>query len=186
MNSMTIGIAGAGLLGRLLAWQLSRAGHVVHVFDPASGPAPQFRSDLPHPLGEGGRLQAAGFTAAGMLSPVAELDNAEPAVATLGWRSLVLWREITSSLSQRPFFSEQGSLLLAHRQDMGAAQRVLDRLRHAMQSADWQPPWERHAAGADLQALDAAQLQALEPAVSGPARAWMLPGEGQILSLIHI
>ena len=27
--SLSIGIAGAGLLGRLLAWQLSRAGHRV-------------------------------------------------------------------------------------------------------------------------------------------------------------
>ena len=32
---MRIGIAGAGLLGRLLAFQLGRAGHEVAVFDPA-------------------------------------------------------------------------------------------------------------------------------------------------------
>ena len=55
---MKIGIAGAGLLGRLLAFQLSRRGHAVHVFDPA-----------PDASGRG----AAGWTAAGMLSPVAEL-----------------------------------------------------------------------------------------------------------------
>jgi glycine oxidase len=35
-----IGIAGAGLLGRLLAWTLARRGHAVSVFDPAPGPAP--------------------------------------------------------------------------------------------------------------------------------------------------
>ncbi|CAN7715560.1 NAD(P)-binding domain-containing protein [Variovorax sp. LjRoot290] len=29
----SIGIAGAGLLGQLLAWQLSRAGHQVSVFE---------------------------------------------------------------------------------------------------------------------------------------------------------
>ena len=40
-----IGIAGAGVLGRLLAWRLSRAGHSVTVFDPAAGPeAPEVGS----------------------------------------------------------------------------------------------------------------------------------------------
>jgi glycine oxidase len=35
---MKIGIAGAGLLGRLLALQLARAGNKVTVFDPANDP----------------------------------------------------------------------------------------------------------------------------------------------------
>lgn len=55
----TIAIAGAGVMGRLLAWQLARAGHCVQVVDPAAGPT------------EPG---AAGFTAAGMLSPQAVDD----------------------------------------------------------------------------------------------------------------
>ena len=74
---MHIGIAGAGLLGRLLTWQLMRAGHRVSVFDPATSPAPVPRSQAGDPYVP----TAAGFTAAGMLSPLAELDNAEPAVA---------------------------------------------------------------------------------------------------------
>ena len=41
---MHIGIAGAGLLGRLLALELSRAGHRVDVFDPAKGPGPKSES----------------------------------------------------------------------------------------------------------------------------------------------
>ena len=62
-SRLNIGIAGAGLLGRLLAWTLAHQGHQVSVFDPAAGPGPSFD-------GQG----AAGFTAAGMLSPLAELD----------------------------------------------------------------------------------------------------------------
>ena len=58
---MHIGIAGAGLLGRLLALELSRAGHRVDVFDPASGPGPKAESGS----------DAAAWTAAGMLSPLA-------------------------------------------------------------------------------------------------------------------
>ena len=55
---MHIGIAGAGLLGRLFAFELARAGHRVEVFDPAA---------------DAETRTAAGWTAAGMLSPVAEL-----------------------------------------------------------------------------------------------------------------
>jgi glycine oxidase len=157
MARLSIGIAGAGLLGRLLAWRLARSGHRVSVFDPASGPAPTFDGH-----------QAAGYTAAGMLSPLAELDNSSTGVAALGWRSIALWRQIVSQLKAPPSFSEHGSLLLAHRSDAGVAQRVLARLAQA-------PLGTPHA-----QALSPAQLSALEPALQGATRAWLLPGEGQI------
>ena len=92
MNSqLSIGIAGAGLLGRLLAWRLARAGHRVSVFDPARDAQPTFD----------GR-QAAGFTAAGMLSPLAELETSSAEVAALGWRSIGLWRGIVSRLQAKP------------------------------------------------------------------------------------
>lgn len=176
MSPLSIGIAGAGLLGRLLAWRLSGMGHRVSVFDPAAGPQPVFRGDRAGADAPAAPLQAAAFTAAGMLSPLAELDNAEPAVAALGWRSIALWRALAASLPAQPFFAERGSLLLAHRADLGAAQRVLARLTHATQSPIWQAS---HPAGA-VQALTPAQLGELEPAVQGPAHAWLLPGEGQI------
>ena len=89
-SPLHIGIAGAGLLGRLLAWQLSRAGHRVSVFDPSISEQPVPRSQAPDPYVP----TAAAFTAAGMLSPLSELDNAEPTVAALGWRSITLWRQI--------------------------------------------------------------------------------------------
>ncbi len=157
MAGLSIGIAGAGLLGRLLAWRLARAGHRVSVFDPAPGPMPGFD----------GR-QAAGFTAAGMLSPLAELDTGSAEVAALGWRSITLWREIVAALEARPHFAERGSLLLAHRSDAGAAQRVLARLALAAPGAP-QP-----------RALTPQRLAELEPALQGAAQAWLLPQEGQI------
>ncbi|MEZ5664820.1 MAG: FAD-dependent oxidoreductase [Burkholderiaceae bacterium] len=189
-----IGIAGAGLLGRLLAWRLSGQ-HDVAVFDPASGP--EARSD-----GQG----PAGFTAAGMLSPLAELDNSGPAIAALGWRSLSLWREISDALACMAPGSAQampaacgdcsgcdgvrgtvrdatpdgwplrtlGSLLVAHGSDLGAARRVLARLAQAPELAGVeQTP----------QHLDRAGLSALEPAIDPRLHAWLLPGEGQILPL---
>ena len=159
---MKIGIAGAGLLGRLLAFELARAGHQVDVYDPATDA-----------LGRG----AAGWTAAGMLSPVAELEGADEAVFAMGLRSLVRWpqliEEVRQALGQASHesaveFHQHGSLLVAHRGDEGAARRVVDLLKHKA-PIEFAP-----------QALAMPDLRALEPAIYGCAHAWMLPGEGQI------
>ncbi|NZA03356.1 FAD-dependent oxidoreductase [Ottowia beijingensis] len=170
-KALHMGIAGAGLLGRLLAWQLSRAGHRVSVFDPSSSAQPVARSQAPDPYVP----TAAAFTAAGMLSPLSELDNAEPAVAALGWRSIALWRQIAAQLGRPELVRAEGSLMLAHRADLGAAQRVLDRLKAATATPEWQAASPREG----VQPLDLAALRALEPSVQGPAHAWLLPGEGR-------
>ncbi|MDI1237157.1 MAG: glycine oxidase ThiO [Polaromonas sp.] len=154
---MHIGIAGAGLLGRLLAFELARTGHSVEVFDPAPGPqAPAAGS------------YAAGWTAAGMLSPTAELESADEQVFALGLRSMDLWPAIVAALDQPVELHRRGSLLLAHRGDEGAAHRVVDLLQH------------KAPAGHAPQRLDAPALRDLEPEVHGVAHAWLLPHEGQI------
>jgi glycine oxidase len=169
---LKIGIAGAGVLGRLLAWRLARLGHAVTVFDPAPGPLPPATGSLISPA----PAHAAGFTAAGMLSPLAELDNASPEVAVLGWRSLALWREVAETLQAEgvspPLFAQHGSLLLAHGSDRGVAQRVLARLDHARALAGEMPAPEP---------LDRAALAALEPSVAPGLHAWLLPGEAQLM-----
>jgi glycine oxidase len=147
-----IGIAGAGLLGRLMAWRAAQAGHEVTVFDPASGP------DAPI---------AAGFTAAGMLSPVAELECADANVAELGWRSLALWPQWLAQLDAPVHFARHGSLVVAHPGDRGSADRWHARI--AAQAT-------RHAP----RSLGAEQLRALEPAMTRGLLAWQLDGEGQI------
>ncbi|MFY9478452.1 MAG: FAD-dependent oxidoreductase [Aquabacterium sp.] len=165
MSGLHIGIAGAGLLGRLLAWTLAHQGHRVSVFDPATSPQPAFD-------GQG----AAGFTAAGMLSPLAELETAEPEVAARGWVSIERWAEITSALAAQGHdapFAQRGSLMVAHGADLGAARRVLARLEGA----------GLHACASSPQTLDTPQLRALEPSLhgsAGPLHAWLLPGEGHI------
>ncbi len=156
-DRMQIGIAGAGLLGRLLAWRLARLGHEVDVFDAAADAAPRF-----------GARQAAAFSAAGMLSPLAEFENAGHGVSALGVRSLAMWPSIASQLPREPFLSQHGSLLLAHGGDLGTALRMLSRLKSA--PAPLRPP----------ELLDHDQLSRLEPAVHGVAHAWLLPDEGQL------
>ncbi len=153
--SLTIGVAGGGLAGRLFAWALGRAGHSVSVYESGPGPAPRFD-------GQG----AAAFSAAGLLSPLAELDAAEPDVAARGFESLRLWPLIAQRLSEQITLKMDGSLLLAHRQDLGAAERVLARLQVSGFPA--------------AQVLNEAELQALEPALLRGLRGWRLPGEGFI------
>lgn len=155
MAGLRIGIAGAGLLGRLLAWQLARHPEVarVTVFDPAADA--QARG-------------AAGWAAAGLLSPLAELACADTGVARLGLRSLALWGPLVAALPQPVHLRRDGSLLLAHRPDLASAQRLLSVI------AAKAPP------GHAPQALDTSSLAALEPALHGVAHAWLLPGEGQI------
>lgn len=150
---LRIGIAGAGVLGRLLAWRLSRAGHRVTVFDLASGP-----------LGRG----AAGWTAAGMLSPSAELECADQRVFRDGVDSIRMWEDIIRDLPGAPDFDGRGSLLLAHRADAGAAHRLVDLIAH--KAPDGYGP----------QALTPPALVELEPDIHGPALAWFLPHEGAI------
>ena len=160
---MHIGIAGAGLLGRLLAFELARASHSVEVFDPAPGPQA--------PSAGAGAAYAAGWTAAGMLSPTAELESADENVFALGLRSLELWPNIVAGLGTPVELHRRGSLLVAHRGDEGAARRVVDLLQH------------KAPAGHAPQALDAAALRELEPSIHGAAHAWLLPHEGHIHSV---
>ncbi|ETD72315.1 thiamine biosynthesis protein thio [Pelistega indica] len=150
---MNIGIAGAGLAGRLCALLLSQQGHQVQVFDKASHPT--------DPV-------AAGFTAAGMLSHVAELESGDEHIYNLGVRSLELWKHIVPQLDAPVSLHYKGSLMVAHRGDEGAAQRLISLLERKA-PVDQKPI-----------KLTTEQLKAEEPSISGPAHAWALQNEGHI------
>ncbi len=65
---MTAGIAGAGLMGRLLAYTLVRRGWQVTLYD------------RDNRLGR----ESCAFTGAGMLAPHCELETCEPLITHLG------------------------------------------------------------------------------------------------------
>lgn len=160
---MRIGIAGAGVLGRLAAFHCARAGHQVTVFEP-SPPSPSANS-----------LRAAGWTAAGMLSPIAEMECGGPLVRDLGRRSLTLWQDIDAALRQmlpRPCdaaspigLALNDSLMVCHASDAGSAQRILRLLDHDPEVL------------IELQARDIAPLA---PMLKGTLHAWRLKGEGHL------
>ncbi len=104
MNN-SIGIVGAGIAGRLLAWQLLRRGYAVTLFE---------RDVIDK--GEADGLAAA-YTAAGMLAPLSEADSAELPIVEMGLRSLALWPQLVNELNMDVDYHQTGSLIVAHPND---------------------------------------------------------------------
>ena len=106
-NEMRIAIVGAGIMGRMMAWQLLQRQEAISltIFDK-------------DPIESGG---AAAYTAAGMLAPYSELESAELAVFHMGLASLTRWPDVIDSLNlhlAKPLtLFTKGTLVVAHRQD---------------------------------------------------------------------
>ena len=131
MTSLHIGIAGAGLAGRLLAWRLGSSGCRVSLFDAK-------RRDA---------LDTASQTAAAMLSTLAELAVSDDAVFELGQRSLALWPRWLAQMATPVYFRQDGTVVVAHTQD-GASLEHFSRLLHqAFALALWKPRAACDAAG---------------------------------------
>ena len=155
MKQLHIGIAGAGLAGRLLAWRLASAGRRVSLFDSKR------RDDL----------SSASQTAAAMLSPLAELAVSDEAVFELGQRSMQLWPQWLAELSAPVYFRQDGTVIVAHAQD-GASLDHFSRLLHHKLPAACKP---------QVQTLDAAALAKVEPLLAGRFDGGLfLAGEGQL------
>ncbi len=154
--SMNIGIAGAGVMGRVLAWQLQRAGCAVSIFD---------KDDIDYG-------DAAAYTAAGMLTPYCEVESAELMVYDLGKRSLTLWDELAAQLNGDLSYFKQGSLVVAHGADQADYDQFNQQVLHKLTPGPDQ-----------YQALNQQQLQNIEPELSGqfsnaiylPEEAWLSP-----------
>jgi glycine oxidase len=151
---MEFSIVGGGLLGRLVAWQLAKAGANVHLYDKGS----QHGED------------AAAFVAAAMLAPLAEALESTPLVTKLAWQSLALWQEWLPQLPKPVFQQYDGSLLVWHTQDKALSVDFQNQLLrcHGQNNAQWEK-------------LDATPLAALEPQLSGRfSQGLFLKTEGQL------
>jgi glycine oxidase len=151
--TLKIGIVGAGLLGRLTAFRLARKGMRVTIFDRDS------RSGK----------ESCSWAGAGMLTPFAELEHAEPQIARDGLRSLELWPGILRELDHPVYFQREGSLVVAHRQDRADLMRFVDKVQGKLEDET------------AMVQVDQSQLADLEPELGDRfARAVYFPTEGQL------
>lgn len=153
---MNIVILGAGLMGRLLACQLARAGHTLELFD-AGGPE---------------ALTSAARAAAAMLAPLAESAITEDSVVQMGIHGLKRWPELIAQLDEPVYFQQEGTLVLWHRQDAPEAERFTRQMDATSERLPTLPAARR---------LDAAAIAELEPSLEARfAQGLHLPGEGQL------
>ena len=151
---MHVGIAGAGLVGRIVAIYLLEAGHRVTLFDKGSK--------------EG--TDAAGFTAAGMLAPYAELETAESEIFELGQRSMALWPKLLQTVGLFDGLRQNGTVVTAHPQDWGELERFIGILRRKAPEAD--------GAIRPLQSREA--MQALEAELAAHRGGFFIEPEGVV------
>ena len=151
-------IVGAGLMGRLLAWRLSKSGVKVSVYD-----ASQQDASL-----------SAAWTAAAMIAPISEKPLCHPDVFQFGLRSLQLWPQLLAELQrdtgQSVRYLRRGTLVVAHPSD--AAELTLFKNK----VCDAELPGESYAV-----ALDQEGIAKKEPQLSTSFdRGFWLPDEAQV------
>ncbi len=149
---MNIAIVGAGLVGRVLALNLLKDGHTLTLFDKSSKDG----------------TSAAGFTAAGMLAPFAELETAESVIFEYGKRSIELWSSLLKEVGLFDGYKLDGTLITAHPQDMSELNHFIDMLRHKVQEAK------------DIKILGRDEIAELESDLEQHSRAYYLENEGYV------
>ncbi|AZG12768.1 FAD-dependent oxidoreductase [Cupriavidus pauculus] len=156
VQSFDVAILGAGLAGRLSAWQLVRAGARVALVERGG------------PDGSG----SAAHVAAAMLAPLAESAIAERRIVDLGIASVDLWRTWLQELPEPVFFQEDGTLVVWHARDRSEVSLFTGRMRAVA------PP---ELVQARLRALDGNGVGQVEPALAGRfPQGLLLQGEGQL------
>ena len=115
---MDIAIVGAGLMGRLLGWRLTEAGHAVTLFE-RSAP---------------GEPESAAHVAAAMLAPMSELPDSDRAVFDMGMASLEVWPQWLVALDVAHGFD--GAIAVAHRSD----DALLETFERVLRNRSDEPP----------------------------------------------
>ena len=149
---MNIGIAGVGLVGRVLALNLLQLGHTVTLFDEDTA------------YGD----KAAGMTAAGMLAVFAELESAESVIFDHGNRSIALWPDLLEQVGIADAYQQEGSIITAHPQDYNELDHFIETLKFKVPEAS------------EIKLLDRQALTQLEPDLEQHSKAFFIPQEGQV------
>ena len=145
-----VAVIGAGITGLLTACMIARREFSVTVFDKQPFP-PVNASSI----------------AGGMLAPCSEIETMPFSYVEAGLAGIEIWKEILGNNSA-VYFKQDGSLIIAHRDD----QHMMERFARHLDSAGGQ--WER---------VDRARIKLLEPDLGRFDQGIYLPREAHILPL---
>ena len=149
---MQAGIVGLGIMGRLLALTLHNAGWQVTLFDQNTG-------DINCSL-----------AAAGLLTPISELDKADLLIFRLGQESIqAFWLNIIHQLSGSIYFRNEGTIVLNHPHDQAEWNHFSRRISSQLNSGDF-----------NFQQLSNESVIQLEPELSKFETAYYFPDEAHI------
>jgi len=149
----SIAIVGAGLAGRLLAFELADRGWQVELFDKDE-------------------KQGAGsctWASAGMLAPSCELETAEQEISLLGQRAFELWPDLVARFERPVYHERRGSLVVAHPSDREELARLRDKISAHSESEGM------------MQDVGHEEIAELEPALGGRFHHGLyMPQEGHV------
>ncbi|WP_373531318.1 glycine oxidase ThiO [Vampirovibrio sp.] len=162
--SQSVGIVGAGLMGRLLALALAERGWQVSLFDKDDASV----------------INSCAYAGAGMLSPISELESAEPLIARLGFDSLPRWKHRLQHLELPVYFKTLGTIIVAHHLDLPDLAHFKRMLQGKLSLCSSEDVPEQTAHSIQWH-LSSHQLAALEPQLSQRfSQGIFIPDEGQI------
>jgi len=150
---MRVAIVGAGLVGRLVALELLKDKDIeITIYEKGSKDG----------------VDSAGFTAAGMLAPYAELETAESVIFDLGHKSMELWPDILKQIGLFDGYQQNGTIITAHPQDLSELEHFIGMLQKKINKAK------------DIKLLDKDASADLEPDVKVNSKAFYITDEGVI------
>jgi glycine oxidase len=146
------GVVGAGILGQLLALKLVDAGWNVTLFEQHTTTA-----------------HSCSMAAAGLLTPISELDKCNVIIFQLGQAALnTHWPKILSQLPKPIYFQASGSLAVAHPHDRADLTHFIQRIAHQLNNP------------LHYEACTQTDIQRLEPELEKFSEGYYFPNEGQI------
>jgi len=151
-DDMNIAIVGTGLVGRVLALNLLKKGHTLTLFDKDA---------------KDGKTSA-GFTAAGMLAPFAELETAESIIFDLGRKSMQLWPDLLNTVGLTNGIQLSGTIITSHPQDSNELEHFINTLKNKIEDAK------------EINPISREELQNLEPELLQYDKSFYIKNEGQV------
>ena len=152
MSQPDVAVVGGGLIGRCLAWRVSRCGARVALYDSADSQG----------------TNSAAWAAAGMIAPTTEAIDSDAQISSMGANSLKLWPQWLAELPIPVFYRDNGTLLLWHVEDTGEAARAQSMLTSRQSQSC-------------VRYLEGSQVADVEPELGSRfPRALYVPAEAQV------